>query len=82
MPAPRFAVGDRVAYSVDFLRSTGQTTGDVPFLRGTVVEVRRLGDNDLVHVRWDGGMYGSREVVRVIAPNLAHVGPNARFCAC
>ncbi len=36
-------VGDRVAYSTIFLRSTGQYTGDVPFARGTVVSLLPLG---------------------------------------
>lgn len=37
--APNFAVGDRIAYSAAFLRSTGQHTGKAPFMRATVTSV-------------------------------------------
>lgn len=38
--APVFTLGDRVAYSVSFLKSTRQTTtGAAPFMRATVVKV-------------------------------------------
>lgn len=37
--APDFTVGDRIAYSAAFLRSTGQYTGKAPFMRATVTSV-------------------------------------------
>jgi hypothetical protein len=33
---PKFTVGDRVRYSAEFLRSTDQYTGIVPFARGVI----------------------------------------------
>ena len=41
--------GTRVAYSRQFLRSTGQYTGWAPFARGVVATAV----GDLVLVRWD-----------------------------
>ncbi len=35
--------GDKVAYSRDFLRNTGQFTGPIPFARGVVTEIETLG---------------------------------------
>lgn len=37
--APVFVVGDRIAYSAAFLRSTGQHSGRAPFMRSTVTSV-------------------------------------------
>lgn len=37
--APNFTVGDRIAYSAAFLRSTGQHSGAAPFMRATVTSV-------------------------------------------
>jgi hypothetical protein len=63
-------IGDRVAYSADFLRSTGMYTGEEPGMRGTV-----KGFEDISHgfvlalVDWTG--HGTRKVnVR----NLAKIG--------
>lgn len=36
---PSFAIGDRIAYSAQFLRSTGQHSGRAPFMRATVTNV-------------------------------------------
>lgn len=36
-------VNDRVKYSRDWLRSTGQFTGDIPFARGTVTAIKEYG---------------------------------------
>lgn len=77
----RFQVqaGDRVAYSVAFLRSIGSYSGDMPQLRGEVIAITELAaDRQLATVRWDG----EPEPQRVLAFNLAHVGPNSRFAAC
>jgi hypothetical protein len=72
-----FQVGDRVAYSVAFLRSTGQTTGDAPRLRGTVQDVQQLGQVALIVIKWDGVFvrsdYHDDGLARVIAPNLTLV---------
>ena len=42
-------VGDRVAYSRNFLRSTGQDSGWAPFARGTVISFTAR----MALVRWD-----------------------------
>lgn len=54
--APEIAVGDRVAYSVTFLRSTGQRTGSAPSMRGDVRALHDLGAGFvLAEIAWDGG---------------------------
>ena len=42
MPRSTIAIGDRVAYSAVWLRSTGTPTGDYPFLRGKVASLEEL----------------------------------------
>lgn len=37
-------VGDRVQYSAEFCRNTGQCTGATPFARGTIIELQNLGE--------------------------------------
>ena len=49
-------VGDTVAYSRQFLQSTGQLTGDTPFARGKVTELTTLGSLVLAEVAWAGGV--------------------------
>ena len=51
-----FSIGDRVKYSRDFLRSTGQFSGPVPFAKGTVTEISEFGapGRALVSIQWDG----------------------------
>jgi hypothetical protein len=46
-------VGDTVAYSRQFLRNTGQYTGDAPFARGKVTGLTPLGQLLLAQVLWD-----------------------------
>ena len=74
-------IGDRVAYSAQWLRNVGLQTGDMPQLRGTVVELKDLGSRVIATVDWDlnGAPY---TVMRVLVVNLAHVGANMRFCQC
>ena len=64
-----FNVGDRVAYSAAFLKSTGQHTGPVPFLRGAVHSVESFGEHQLVAINWDG----VERLGKVISPNLTLV---------
>ncbi|MFO0876541.1 MAG: hypothetical protein U0840_04140 [Gemmataceae bacterium] len=47
-------VGDRVAVSARWLRSTAQYTGEICFARGTVTELRDLGGLTIASVAWDG----------------------------
>ena len=47
-------VGDRVGYSKQFLQSTGQYTGDVPFARGKVLALHTLSEDViLAEIEWD-----------------------------
>jgi hypothetical protein len=72
-----FNVGDRVAYSVVWLKSTGQRTGDMPRLRGTVRAIQPFGGTQLVVIAWDDffmpSQYHDDGLGRVIAPNLTLV---------
>jgi len=54
--------GDFVCYSAQFLRNTGQLTGDVPAMTGVVEEIRR---GVLATVAWDCG-----ETFPVLCVNL------------
>ena len=68
-------VGDKVAYSVQFLRSIGMSHSDIAHARGVVTEVSKLGSSTLLaRITWDREM---PEHVNVA--NLAKVGPNRRF---
>jgi hypothetical protein len=50
----KIAIGDRVAYSAQWLRSTGNRTGDLPFLRGTVRQLIPFGPGcALCGIEWD-----------------------------
>ena len=74
------SIGDRVAYSAAWLRSTGQqaSTDDIGGARGVVSGLTKLGGITLAEVRWDRGDFPTRVNVQ----NLAVVGPNTRFCSC
>jgi hypothetical protein len=77
-PTSAFAVGDRVAYAVQFLRSICESHGEMAHARGTVTGLQPFGDSgQLVIIHWDAGydMPG-----KVNSFNLAKVGPNPRFC--
>ena len=63
-------VGDTVQYSRDWLRSTGQYTGDIPFAKGKVIELKPLGDITLAIIDWN-----DREIPsKVNVKNLSKVG--------
>ncbi len=71
-------VGDRVAYSVQWLRSIGCYSGDLPQARGVVTGIQQRGGLELATVDW-----GTEDIpARVLISNLAIVGPNTRFCNC
>ena len=66
-------VGDRVAYSRKFLQSIGSFTGDLPFARGTVTEIKTLGKEIvLATINWDDQKAELPE--RVNVANLCLVG--------
>lgn len=73
-----FKVGDRVAYSVAFLRSTSQLTGWPGHARGTVKAVEDMGASlSLCVIAWDNHFvqsdYHDDGYGRVIASNLVPV---------
>lgn len=75
------SIGDRVAYSVQFLASIGMKHSDMAQARGVVTEVSELGKGSgLMLARIDWGKHDMPE--RVNVQNLAKVGANARFSAC
>lgn len=49
---PEIEVGDRVTYSREFLRNTGQFTGDIPFACGTVESIADYGSTRIAAVDW------------------------------
>lgn len=68
-------IGDRVAYSAEFLRDTGQITGPVPTMRGTVTaEVTDDPHWRLLLVAWDRP---ANRKSHVLDANLARVGSAA-----
>ncbi len=79
--APKLAVGDRVAYSVQFLASIGMKHSEMARARGTVTELKTFGNSTsgtiLAAIAWE---QGDEMPGRVNTFNLAKVGANARFC--
>lgn len=72
-------IGQRVAYSVQFLRSIGASHSDMAHGRGEVVALSALGSITLAAIRWDNGA----DLPRLVnVENLAIVGANTRFCQC
>jgi hypothetical protein len=59
-------IGDRVAFSREFLRNTGQYTGEAPFARGEVIAHVELSKGHvLARVLWD-----SCQITNVLPVNL------------
>ena len=76
---PKFAIGDSIAYSVQFLKSIGMAHSDMAHARGTIFDIKPLSDSlILAKIDWHGA--DMPEHVNVC--NLAKVGPNPRFCNC
>ena len=73
-------VGDRVAYSVQWLRSVGlSATDESCHARGQIIEVKEYGsESRIAKIRWDNPNIPDH----VNCGNLASVGPNDKFCAC
>jgi len=71
-----FKEGDKVAYSIQFLASIGMSHSDMAHARGVVESTKTLVANcTLASIAWNCDM-----PKRVNIANLAHVGPNRRFC--
>lgn len=75
---PTFKAGDKVAYYVHFLISICEQHGSMAQARGVVVDVVPFGSSgrNLVKIDWQGDDMPEK----VLDANLAHVGPNCRFC--
>lgn len=64
----QFKIDDIVMFSREWLRSTGQFTGPVPFAKGKVVSVEQLNSKlFVVAVNW-----GNDVQSRVLSCNLIH----------
>ena len=81
---PKFSVqiGDKVAYSVQFLKSIGASHSDMAHARGIVTAVKTFGNPvsglTLATIDWQGADMPEK----VAVPNLAKVGANRRFANC
>lgn len=73
---PSFAIGDRVAYSVQFLKSIGMSHGEMAHGRGVITDIETHGTLVLAVIAWEKNADLPQ---RVGAFNLAKVGPNPRF---
>lgn len=69
--ARKIEEGDEVAYSGEFLKSTGQHTGNIPAARGVVMSIV---DGWLAVIFWQKAMRGTTSVN---VANLARVGSPA-----
>ena len=73
----KLKIGDKVAYSAQWLKSTGQYTGDICFARGVILSFTELSKECiLAEVDWSSEDFPKRVNVK----NLARVGPNREFC--
>jgi hypothetical protein len=71
-------IGDKVAYSVQFLRNIGQSHSAMARGRGIVTDRNAVTkDFVLITIDWNGADLPSK----VNEQNLAKVGSNTRFCA-
>lgn len=71
-----FAVGDKVAYSIQFLKSIGMSHSEMAHARGVITALTPFGGkgNALASIEWDREMPG-----KVLTSNLAKVGLNREF---
>lgn len=75
----KLQVGDKVAYSVQFLKSIGMSHSDMSHGRGVITDIKSFGGSlTLATIKWNDPELPER----VAVPNLAKVGPNSRFCQC
>jgi hypothetical protein len=74
---PKFEIGDKIAYSVQFLASIGMRHGEMAHARGIITGFYPLSSQTmLAEIRWNKGDCPGR----VNTFNLAKVGANSRFC--
>ncbi|WP_035358712.1 hypothetical protein [Edaphobacter aggregans] len=79
MPKPfTLDIGDTVSYSVQFLRSIGESHGAMARGRGVVTDRETITSGFvLITIDWNGADLPTK----VNEQNLAKVGANTRFCA-
>ncbi len=71
-----FQIGSKVAYSVQFLKSIGESHGDLSHDRGIITGFMELSKECiLAEIDWNRD-----SPKRVNTKNLAIVGPNRKFC--
>lgn len=70
-------VGQKVAYSVQFLRSIGMSHSEMARARGVITAIIPLGSTKLAEIEWNCDM-----PKRVNIANLAKVGLNTKFSQC
>ncbi len=77
MSHPEIKIGSRVKYARSFLRSTGMFTGEVPFLRGTVIALEsRSGEcPDLATVQWCEGLSARVFITNLWPLDKGHLEP-------
>lgn len=72
------SVGNRVRYSREFCRNTGQMTGWTPFAKGTIVELKKLGESTLACIQWDKPEVSDKPIGKVLDKNLSVIGTYER----
>jgi len=76
----KLAIGERVAYSVQFLKSIGMSHSDMAHGRGKVTGLKELSKECvLAEIEWEKS---ADLPARVNVKNLAKVGANRRFANC
>ena len=72
----KLIVGDRVAYSIQFLKSIGMSHSDMAHARGEISFLQKVGERlVLAVIKWNCEMPQKVNVM-----NLAKVSPNRKFC--
>lgn len=74
----RLKIGDKIAYSVQFLRSIGMSHSDIARARGIITSLRTVGETILAEIDW----HDEEIPARVNVKNLTRVGLNTRFSQC
>jgi len=76
----KLTIGDRVAYSVQFLKSIGMSHSNMAFAKGKITYLNAISLNFiLATIQWEGG---AEMPEKVAVANLAKVGPNRRYANC
>jgi hypothetical protein len=71
------AVGTRVMFSAQFLRSTGQHTGRSPFIAGTVLALVDLPGTTrtMARIAWEDGQVSNALTVNLWPADKRHLEP-------